>query len=89
MALLGPRPVAYAVRSALVACMMAVALYSGLVVLDRIDAIQQDVGGLASGLPAGDARRTRCDELHLLSTRLMMRNMAGALTLLYWEAREK
>lgn len=89
MALLGPRPAAYAVRSALVACMLAVALYSGLVVLDRIDAIQQDVGSLASDLPAGDARRIRFDELHLLSTRLMMLNMAGALALLYWEAREK
>ena len=89
MALLGPRPQAYAVRSALVACMLAVALYSGLVVLSRIDAIQQDVGGLVSRLPAGDARRIRFDELHLLSTRLMLLNMAGALALLYWEAREK
>jgi len=89
MALLGPRPAAYAVRSALVACMLAVALYSGLVVLGRIDALQQDVGGLPSRLPTGDARRIRFDELHLLSTRLMLLNMAGALILLYWEAREK
>ena len=88
MALLGPRPAAYAVRSALIACMLAVALYSGLVVLSRIDAIQQDVGGLTSRLPVGDTRRVRFDELHLLSTRLMFLNMAGALVLLYWEARE-
>ena len=89
MALLGPRPAAYAVRSALVACMLAVALYSGLVVLSRIDAIQRDVVGLPSELPAGDARRVRFDELHLLSTRLMLLNMGGALVLLYWEARER
>ena len=89
MALLGPRPAGFAVRSALVACMLAVALYSGLVVLDRIDAIQEAVGGLASRLPVGDMRRLRFDELHLLSTRLMMLNLVGALTLLYWEAREK
>ena len=89
MALLGPRPAAYAVRSALVACMLAVALYSGLVVLRRIDAIQQDVAGLPSQLPLGDVRRLRFDELHLLSTRLMLLNMAGALVLLYWEARER
>ena len=88
MALLGPRPAAYGVRSVLIGCMLAVALYSGLVVLNRIDAIQQDVGGLASRLPAGDARRIRFDELHLLSTRLMFLNMAGALVLLYWEAKE-
>jgi len=89
MALLGPRPVGYAVRSALIACMLAVSLYSGVVVLRGIDAIQQDVGGLPSRLPAGDPRRIRFDALHLLSTRLMLLNIAGALMLLYWEAREK
>ena len=89
MALLGPRPAAFAARSALVAGMLAVTLYSGLVVLSRVDALQQEIGGLPSSLPAGDARRLRFDELHLLSTRLMMLNMAGALVLLYWEAKEK
>ncbi len=89
MALLGPRPAAYAVRSAIVVCMLAVALYSGLVVLARIEAVQRDAGGLPSRLPAGDARRVRFDELHLLATRLMELNMAGALVLLYWEAKER
>ena len=88
MALLGPRPAGYAVRTALVTLMLAVALYSGFVVLGRIDALQQEVGGLASRLPLDDARRVRFDELHQLSTRLMLLNMAGALVLLYWEARE-
>ena len=87
MTRLDPRPSGYAVRSALVACMLAAALYSGLVVLTRIDAIQRDVGGVASSLPAGDTRRVEFDELHLLSTRLMMLNMVGGLALLYWEAR--
>lgn len=89
MALLGPRPSATAVRGALVACMLGVALYSGMIVLTQIDAIQQEIGTLPSRLPDGDARRVRFDELHLLSTRLMMLNIAGALVLLYWEAREK
>jgi uncharacterized membrane protein len=89
MALLGPRPVGYAVRSALIACMLAVALYSGLVVLNRIEAVQQAVGGLTSDLPADDARRIRFDQLHVLSERLMMLNMAGALALLYWEAKDR
>jgi hypothetical protein len=43
---------------------------------------------LPSQLPAGDARRERFDQLHQLSTRLMMVNVAGALVLLFWEARE-
>jgi uncharacterized membrane protein len=89
MAVLGPRPASYAIRSAIIAIMLGVALYSGLVVLRQIDAIQREVGRLPSQLPAGDARRVEFDALHLLSTRLMMLNIAGALLLLYWEAREK
>ena len=42
---------------------------------------------LPSQLPASDPRRIRFDELHQLSTRLMMVNLLGALALLYWEAR--
>lgn len=88
MALLGPRPVAFAVRSAIVALMLVVALYSGLVVLREVNSIRQEVGGLPSHLPAGDERRVRFDQLHQLSTRLMVINIVGALTLLYWEAKE-
>ena len=88
MALLGPRPRGFAARTAIVAVMLLVALYSGLVVLAEAASIQQEVGGLPSSLPAGDARRTRFDQLHQLSTRLMMINIAGALVLLVWEARE-
>lgn len=89
MARIARRPAGYGMRGVLVAVMLAVALYSGLVVLSRIDTIQRDVGGLASSLPAADARRLEFDALHLLSTRLMMLNLAGGLALLYWEARER
>lgn len=88
MALLGPRPRGFAVRSAIVALMLLLALYSGFVVLGEVNAIQQEVVGLPSSLPAGDARRLRFDELHQRSTELMMVNIIGALVLLYWEARE-
>jgi hypothetical protein len=88
MALLGPRPRGLAARSALVAAMLAVALYSGFVVLRGADTIRREVGGLPSKLPADDARRVRFDQLHVLSTRLMMVNIVGALALLFWEARE-
>jgi uncharacterized membrane protein len=87
MRVLGPRPAHSGLRAIIVIVMLAVALYSGLVVLRQIDAVQADAGGLPSRLPA-DARRIRFDSLHLLSTRLMMFNIAGALVLLYWEARE-
>ena len=68
--------------------MLGISLYSGLIVLSTIDAIQGEAGGPVSRLPADDARRIRFDQLHLLSTRLMMLNMAGAMILLFWETRE-
>jgi len=88
MALLGPRPRGFAPRAAIIGTMLLVAAYSGLVVLREIEAIQQEVGGLPSKLPDDDARRLRFDALHELSTRLMFVNIAGALVLLYWEARD-
>jgi uncharacterized membrane protein len=88
MRVLGPRPAHSGVRAAIVASMLGVALYSGFVVLRQIDAVQVDAGGLPSRLPAGDERRVRFDALHVLSTRLMLFNIVGALVLLYWEARE-
>jgi len=88
MAVLGPRPRSFAIRIGVVTVMLLVAAYSGVFVLHEIDAIQLDVGGLPSLLSSGDARRIRFDELHQLSTRLMMANIVGALGLLYWEARD-
>jgi len=88
MAVLGPRPAHFLVRSIIVTGMLAVALYSGFVVLDGIDRIQQEVGSLPSRLPVTDSRRLQFDALHQLSTRLMMLNIFAALVLLYWEARE-
>ena len=88
MRLLGPRPAAFGVRATLVAGMLGVALYSGVIVLQSIDALQEEAGPV-SGLAQQDPRRVRFDELHLLSTRLMMLNMAGALVLLFWEASER
>jgi Domain of unknown function (DUF4149) len=88
MRVLGPRPAHGGVRAVIIVVMLAVALYSGMVVLRQIDAVQVAAGGLPSRLPEGDARRVRFDALHVLSTRLMMFNIMGALVLLYWEARE-
>jgi len=68
--------------------MLLVALYSGLIVLREANAIQLEIGGVSSSLPVDDTRHARFDELHQLSTQLMMVNIIGALVLLYWEARE-
>jgi hypothetical protein len=88
MAILGPRPARFALRTGLVVFMVGVALYSGVMVLGEIDRIQHAAGMLPSHLPVNDPRRLRFDALHQLSTRLMMINIVAALALLYWEARE-
>ena len=88
MAVLGPRPRAFAVRLGLITVMLLVSLYSGLILLRSIDALQLEAGGLPSLLPAGHPLRIRFDQLHQLSTRLMVANIVGALALLYWEARD-
>lgn len=89
MRVLGPKPHAFAVRVLIVTVMLGIAVYSGVVVLGAIDAIQADVGGLPSLLGTADPRRVRFDHLHQLSTRLMMTNVVAALGLLYWEARDR
>lgn len=90
MAVLGPRPAQFAVRTALAAIMLGIAVYSGIVVLGSVERLQKEIGlsVAPSTLPDGDARRIRFEQLHVLSTRLMLVNLLGALVLLYWEARE-
>jgi hypothetical protein len=88
MAILGPRPASFAIRMGIITVMLAVAAYSGVVVLGEISSLQRALGALPSTLPAADPRRLRFDQLHQLSTRLMTFNIVAALALLYWEARE-
>ena len=88
MRVLGPRAAQGGIRAGIVAAMLGIALYSGLVVLPKAQTSQQAAGGLPSNLPATDSRRIEFDRSHTLSTRLMMLNIFGALVLLYWEARE-
>jgi uncharacterized membrane protein len=90
MRVLGPKPNGFAARSGLIVLMLAISLYAGFVVYRQVDAVQHEIGITVSPstLPETDARRIRFDALHELSTRLMMVNMAGAVILLFWQARE-
>jgi hypothetical protein len=90
MAVLGPRPARFAVRTSLAAIMLAIAVYSGVIVFGSVERLQREIGVNVSpsSLAAEDERRVRFDYLHRLSTWLMMINMGGALVLLFWEARE-
>ncbi len=87
-AVIGPRPVAFSRRVALIAIMLALALYGGLRVGPRVEALRTATGVLPSSLAANDPRRVEFDQLHRLSTWLMLGTLAGGLVLLYWETRE-
>jgi hypothetical protein len=87
--LLGPRPVAYGIRAGLVAVMLGIMLYSGLLVLPEVARLQAGVSGPMNQLQADDARRVRFDALHARSTNLVGAAVIGGLILLLWEAREK
>jgi hypothetical protein len=88
MKFVGPPPSGFVVRSAIVAAMLAVALYSGLPVSRELEAIQSQLAGPVSNLPASDLRRQRFDDLHRRSTMLMTINLGLGLVLLGWYARE-
>ena len=86
--LLGPRPTSYGLRVGLIALMLAVTAYSGMVAAPRIDELQQQVSRPMNQIAADDPRRLEFDGLHGLSTILMMVSIVGGLALLGWETRE-
>jgi hypothetical protein len=87
MAVLGPRPVRFAVRLGIIVGMLAITLYSGLVVSRRVERLQREIGGPVAALPDADPRRTAFGRLHGLSTTLLLVSAVGGLSLLFWEAR--
>jgi uncharacterized membrane protein len=88
IALMGPRPRAFGLRMGIVAGMLALSLYSGVVLSGRIQRLQAEVGAPMGSLPENDPRRAQFGRLHGLATVLMLINVAGGLVLLYWEASE-
>jgi hypothetical protein len=88
MKFLGPPPAAFVVRAAIVAAMLAVAIYSGGSVSREIRRIQAGVSQPIGELPAADPRRARFAALHRTSTTLMSINMGLGLVLLFWYTRE-
>jgi hypothetical protein len=86
--LIGPRPVAYGIRAAIIAFMLGLALASGFGISPRVEALQREVKGPMAALPESDPRRTRFYELHGWSNLLLSATAVGALVLAYWETRE-
>lgn len=88
-AVLGPRPVRFALRLAIAAAMLGVTLYSGLVLSKQIERARLDAGGAPSSLPAGDARRATFGRLHAVSTLIQIVPIAGGLVLLFQELTDR
>jgi len=86
MRVLGPKPVHFNARLVLVLAMLATAIYSGVSVSGRLERLPPS--GAVSGRAVGAVHDSPFQRLHNLSTALMMVNVAGGLSLLYWEARE-
>jgi hypothetical protein len=84
-AVLGPRPVRFAVRLAIATAMLAVTLYSGRVLSPHLERVQDTIGVSPSSLPADDARRIEFSRLHARSTLLQMVPLMGGLLLMVWE----
>lgn len=84
-AVLGPRPVYFAIRLGIAVGMLGVALYSGIVLSSRIERIRVEAGGAPSALPEADPRRAQFGRLHALSTVLQIVPVAGGLVLLFLE----
>ena len=87
MAALGSKPAGFETRFAIIVAMLLVSLYSGKSVSPTIERMQKEIGGPVAALPTDDPRRSQFGRLHALSTALMLVNVAGALVLIYWEAR--
>jgi len=86
--LIGPRPVAFGARAALVTVMFILAAYTAGPLTSRLARIQQEAGGAIAHLPPTDARQLAFDRVHGLAGTLLSISLAGALVLLYWEVSE-
>ena len=84
-----PRPAAIGIRVITVVAMLAVSLYSGLGVTGQIAAVQLEVESNIGSLTDGSQYAARFDSLYTLTTSLLLLNLGGGLSLIYWEARAR
>lgn len=87
-AALGPRPFRLRYRVWIVVGMLALSLTTVLVIVPRMDRIQQEASGAIANLPADDARRVAFGRLHGLSNVLMLVTLAAGLVVFWFEAKD-
>lgn len=86
--LLGPKPIGYGVRAAVLAVMLAVNAYTAHVILPEAESLRQAIQAPMATLPEADPRRSRFDRLHQLSTMLVTGIALAGVAVAAWEARE-
>ena len=84
-AVLGPRPRRFGLRVGLTSALLAMTLYSGVVVTGQIARVREEIGGTFSSVPEHDPRRVTFGRLHAQSTALHLIALIGCLVLLVSE----
>jgi len=86
--LIGPRPVHFGIRLAVLSAMLAVTLFFGFVLLEQVEQIQNAVGVPSLVLPPDHPDRVRFNRLHGWSVVLVGFNVAAGLVLVAFETRD-
>jgi len=89
MKFIGPPPSGFVVRSAIVATMLALTLYSGIPVWRELAQVQRQVSSPVRDIPETDARKVRFDGLQGRSTTMMTINIGLGFVLLLWYVSER
>ena len=82
-----PRPTAIGIRVVTVVAMLGVSLYSGFGITGQIDTLQLEIQRNIASLTDTSPFAARFDHLYTLTTSLLLVNLGGGLSLIYWEAR--
>ena len=84
-----PRPAAIRIRVVTVVAMLGISLYSGLGITGQLEVLQFEIQGTVGSLTDGSQFAAQLDYLYTLATSLLLLNLGGGLSLIYWEARAK
>lgn len=86
--LLGPKPIGYGVRAAVLVAMLAANAYTAHVLLPEAESLRRAIQAPMATVPDADPRRSRFDQLHQLSTMLVTGIALAGVAVAAWEARE-
>ena len=84
-----PHPPAIGVRVITVVAMLGVSLYSGLGITGQLAAVQLEIESNIATLTESTGYTAQLQYLYSLTTSLLLLNLAGGLSLIYWEARAR